>query len=103
DASQEAITTLFTEICAIEEPADGIAFDPATLRVEPTREEDEYQGAKLTVHGILDRARITVQVDIGFGDRVYPAAERAIFPSLLPELPAADVLMYPPETVVAEK
>jgi Nucleotidyl transferase AbiEii toxin, Type IV TA system len=39
----------------------------------------------------------------GFGDRVYPAPSRKDFPSLLPDLPAADVLMYPPETVVAEK
>jgi hypothetical protein len=39
----------------------------------------------------------------GFGDRVYPAPSRKNFPSLLPDLLAADVLMYPPETVVAEK
>lgn len=103
DPSPKAITALFTEICAIEEPDDGIVFDPASLRVEPAREEDQYQGAKLKVVGRLDRARATVQVDIGFGDHVHPEAKRGIFPNLLAGLPAAEIKMYPAETVVAEK
>lgn len=53
--------------------------------------------------GELDRAVIRVQVDIGFGDYVYPLPKRGNFPSLLPDLPQANILMYPPETVVAEK
>lgn len=46
---------------------------------------------------------IHVQVDIGFGDYVYPSPKYYIFPNLLQDLPAANILMYPPETVVAEK
>ena len=53
--------------------------------------------------GELARAVIPVQVDIGFGDHVYPPPERRMFPCLLPNLPAANILMYPPETVIAEK
>ena len=44
-----------------------------------------------------------MRVDIGFGDHVYPLPKRGKFPSLLPDLPQANILMYPPETVVAEK
>ena len=46
---------------------------------------------------------IPVQVDIGFGDHVHPPPKRETFLSLLPGLPEAEVLMYPPETVIAEK
>lgn len=97
------ISELFTRICQVEFPADGIRFDPASLVVEAVREADRYQGAKLSVKAELAGAIIRVLVDIGFGDRVYPPPRRNNFPTLLPELPQANILMYPPETVVAEK
>ena len=58
---------------------------------------------RIRLRGVLANAVIPVQVDLGFGDYVYPAPTLANFPGLLPELPAPRVLMYPPETVVAEK
>jgi hypothetical protein len=103
DPDPAAITALFAQICQVEVPEDGVIFNPDTLKLESVREEEKYQGVRLTLRGHLGTAVIPVQVDIGFGDRVYPAPSRRIFPSLLPDLPAADVLMYPPETVVAEK
>ncbi len=98
-----SITELFTRICQVEAPDDGIVFDPTTLKVEPVREADKYQGVQLTLKGELAKAVIHVQVDIGFGDYVYPPPKYNTFPSLLPDLPTANILMYPPETVVAEK
>ncbi len=47
-------------------------------------------------------ARINLQVDVGFGDAVTPAAETVQFPTLL-EFPAPGLQAYPKETVVAEK
>jgi hypothetical protein len=78
-------------------------FDPGSLKVEPVREADKYQGVRLTLKGELARAIIHVQVDIGFGDRVDPRPIRQAFPSLLPGMPTANILMYPPQTVLAEK
>ena len=98
-----ALADLFTRICQVEAPDDGIVFDPADLKVEPVREADRYQGARLSLRGRLTSAIIPVLVDIGFGDYVHPAPKRENFPSLLPGLPQASILMYPPETVVAEK
>ena len=73
-------------------PADAIIFDPSTLRVEAVREEEKYQGVRLTLSGRLGTAVIPVQVDIGFGDRVYPAPSRKNFPSLLPDLPELEAM-----------
>lgn len=97
------LNELFTRICKVEVPEDGIVFDPETLKVAHVREADKYQGARIVLRARLDRAVIPVQIDIGFGDHVYPAPKRETFPSMLAGLPQANVLMYPPETVVAEK
>lgn len=102
-ADPEALRALFASICAVELPDDGILFDPATVKVEPVREADKYQGATLSLRATLAGALITVLVDIGFGDNVHPAPKREMFPGLLPGLPQANILMYPPETVIAEK
>jgi hypothetical protein len=99
----DAIGQLFFEICTVDYLADGIVFDPKTISVEPTRADDIYQGIRLTLRARLGTAVIPVQVDIGFGDSVFPHPKRRAFPCLLPEMPAAALLMYPPETVIAEK
>lgn len=51
---------------------------------------------------ILGKARIPLQVDIGFGDAVTPRPRRVTLPTLL-DLPAPALRAYPRETVVAEK
>lgn len=50
----------------------------------------------------LDNARIPLQVDIGLGDAITPAAVEAEFPTLL-DFPAPRVMAYPKPTVIAEK
>lgn len=103
DPSPDAIRAVFARACAISLPEDGIVFDPSTILVDAVREDEIYQGVHLTVVGTLASARILVQVDLGFGDHVYPPLTPAAFPTILPDLPAPTLLMYPRETVVAEK
>jgi hypothetical protein len=50
----------------------------------------------------LGNARIPIQIDIGFGDVVTPAAVAIAYPTLL-SFPAPVLPAYPRETVVAEK
>ncbi len=50
----------------------------------------------------LARARIPVQVDIGFGDIITPEPTLQVYPTLL-DFPPPQVLTYSRETVVAEK
>ena len=50
----------------------------------------------------LAKARIQVQIDIGFGDVVTPQPTYEEYPTLL-KLPAPFIRAYPRETVVAEK
>jgi hypothetical protein len=59
-------------------------------------------GVRVRTTAFIDRARIPVQIDIGFGDAVTPAPIQIDYPVLL-DTPAPRPRAYPVETVVAEK
>lgn len=92
----------FREICAIE-VADAIAFEPTSVKGLVIRKDAGYGGVRIDLLAKLDGARITLQVDIGFGDAVTPAPEWLSYPVLLDELPAPQLRSYSKYTVVAEK
>jgi len=99
----EALTTTFRALCdtPVEED-DGLEFIAQSVQVEPMRDEEGYPGARVRLEARLAGARLSVQVDIGFGDAVTPKAEEIEYPSLL-AFPAPRIRAYPRETVVAEK
>ncbi|HXR35379.1 MAG TPA: nucleotidyl transferase AbiEii/AbiGii toxin family protein [Candidatus Binataceae bacterium] len=101
DPSEESILAVFREVCAMRAD-DGIAFDVHGLHVERIREAVENGGLRLRTTANLSRARISIVVDIGFGDAVEPGLQEIEFPVLLGQ-PAPRLLAYPRETVVAEK
>lgn len=74
----------------------------ATVKTARIREDQEYEGIRVTLVATLERARIDLQVDVGFGDVVTPAAVEATMPTLL-DFPAPVVRTYPRETVISEK
>ncbi len=96
------IEGIFREICAIT-VADGIDFQQDSVRASEIRKEANYAGVRVTLLGLLDGARCSVQIDIGFGDAVTPAPEVVEYPTLLPDLEAPKLKVYPRYTVVAEK
>lgn len=102
DAAPERIASVFRDICTIDVADDGVVFKPETLRAEPTRAEDEYSGVRAAMIAEMAGARLPIQIDVGFGDAVTPAAREIDYPSLL-DMPTPRLLAYPPETVVAEK
>ena len=101
DSAPEPMLAVFREICAIDEN-DGIIFNVDALRVELIREELEYGGLRLRTTALLAGARITVVIDIGFGDAIEPGVEEINLPVLL-DLPVPRLRAYARETVVAEK
>lgn len=88
-------------ICSLEEN-DGILFEHKSVEGTRIKEEDEYEGVRVKFHADLAGARIPMQVDIGFGDAVYPEPEFASFPVLLP-MEAPLIRAYPREATIAEK
>ena len=92
---------VFREIA--QEPVDdGLRF-AETVKAEEIRKEANYAGARVTLLATLEQARIQLQVDIGFGDPVTPAAEQIDYPVLLEDLGSPRLGAYPVYTVIAEK
>jgi hypothetical protein len=81
---------------------DGVVFDPASVRARRIKEDAEYEGVRVTLEGKLGSAKLALQVDVGFGDSVTPAATKIDFPTLLP-FPSPIIRAYARETVIAEK
>lgn len=100
--SNERITDVFRQICRMNIEDDGLMFDEKSIRVEPIRDGTEYQGRRVNLTAHLGKARIPIQVDIGFGDAVFPRPEMIQYPAML-DLPAPRIRAYSQSTVVAEK
>lgn len=90
------------EIIAIETVPDGIVFEPGSIHMERITEDADYEGVRVRFSGFLDSAIIKMQMDIGFGDIVYPEPEKLELPTIL-NLPAPSLLCYSRESAIAEK
>lgn len=101
DPDPEGLAAAFRKIMEIES-GDGLVFDLDALAATAIREEMEYGGTRLKTAAYLERTRIPVTIDIGFGDAMADATQRLDYPTLL-DLPAPNVRVYPPATVIAEK
>ena len=88
-------------ICEVHED-DGIVFDSGSIVATKIKEDDEYDGVRIKILADLAEARIPMQIDIGFGDAVYPEPELASFPVLL-FMEAPLIRAYPREASIAEK
>lgn len=101
DPDPERLAADFREIMAIESD-DGLVFDLEALAATAIREEMEYGGTRLKTSAYLEKTRVPVTIDIGFGDAMADATQQLDYPTLL-DLPAPSVRAYPPATVIAEK
>lgn len=91
----------FREICAMRFD-DGVAFDAGAVEIDRVRDELAYGGLRLKTNATVDRARVRVVIDIGFGDAVEPGLTEMALPVLL-DFPAPHLRAYARETVIAEK
>lgn len=102
DNSVPALEKTFRGVCGVSVRDDGIAFLPDSVRAAVIREDQTYEGVRIKLLGLLDGARIPVQVDVGFGDAVVPAPRALTLPKLL-DFPAPRLKAYSPASVIAEK
>lgn len=90
------------EVLVVQVDDDGVTFAPETVQGALIREEQEYEGVRVTAEGRIGSARVRLKIDVGFGDVITPQAKQATFPTLL-DGPPPILRAYPKETVVAEK
>jgi len=102
DNEVEAVVNLMREVCGQAVEPDGLVFDVESVAGQAIKEDADYSGVRVTFRVKLENARVSMQIDIGFGDVVTPSATTTDYPTLL-DFAAPRLLGYPRETVVAEK
>jgi len=101
DADADKLVADFKEIMSVDVD-DGLVFDVDNLSATAIREEMEYGGTRLKAVAYLEKTRIPITIDIGFGDAMADPTRQLDYPTLL-DLPAPNIRTYPPATVIAEK
>ena len=97
----QKIKEIFQEIFTIGYD-DAIVFDLSTLAVQNITEFKKYHGINLNITAYLDRTRIPVNIDIGYGDVIVPAKQKIEYPVILDD--AIPMLYcYSAESIIAEK
>ena len=97
----EKMKEVFYHIFSIE-CDDALRFDLDSLEVINITEFKEYHGVNVSITSYLDRTKIPVSIDIGFGDVVYPERMQMDFPVLL-DMESPKVYAYSIYSVIAEK
>jgi diguanylate cyclase (GGDEF)-like protein len=83
DNAPERFAHIFRELCVLEVDEDGLRFDAETVEAGRISEDADYEGVRVTLVAYLERAKIPIQIDIGFGDIVTPAPSETGYPTLL--------------------
>lgn len=103
DNNADLIKKIFTDICSNDYNKDFVWFNTQTITAFKITEEHKYNGIRLLVDAGFDTIKQRVQIDIGFGDIMVPAAQQLVYPVLLSEMETPVLLAYSAETVIAEK
>jgi len=74
---------MIKDVCKAEVVPDGLVFDPETVKGQRIKEDADYEGVRVKFLGFLDRSRIHMQIDIGFGDITYPSPKLIEYPVIL--------------------
>lgn len=101
DPDPDAVLGVFKDIFAGEGP-DGVQFDAEGAQIGRIREDTEYGGLRIKTIADVGGARVSISVDVGFGDAMEPKPQILDLPGLL-DMPTATLRGYARETVVAEK
>ena len=99
----ELISNVITDAISLSVPEDGINFDTSSLSIEETQVDADRTGIRVRLTGYLARARIPLQIDIGFSDELSSTPVVVNYPVVLNDMSGFQVNSYPAEMVVAEK
>ena len=81
---------------------DPLRYDLDSLSVKSITEFKDYHGVNVTIDAYLDRTKIQVSIDVGFGDVIYPKRVVMDFPVILSE-ENPRVYAYSLSSSIAEK
>jgi len=99
----DAVAARFREIAQIA-LADGVVFDTQALTASVMRDADEYAGIRVRLVGEFGTARVSIGIDVSFGDPIWPSPSLIEVPRIVDMgQPAVRLFGYPLTMVLAEK
>ena len=90
------------KICQQKVKQDGISFHSESISATQITEDVEYEGARIRIPGNLGTIRVSIQIDIGFGDVITPKAIKFDYPTILGS-PSPSIRGYSKESIISEK
>jgi len=96
------IIHVMREACTLEVEDDGMWFDAESMTAGRLMTESDHEGVRVRIRGALGTARISLQIDIGFGDVIVPDPCEVTYPALLDFAPP-QMNGYTMESAIAEK
>jgi hypothetical protein len=102
DLTHDRLRVILADACNVSVVDDGLRFDSNSIQTDDIRDDQEYHGVRIRLLGFLGRARLAVQIDVGFGDALTPEPISIDYPTIL-DFPSPHLRAYHPVTVIAEK
>ena len=90
------------KICQQKVIQDGISFHSESISATRITEDVEYESARVRIPRNLGTIRVSIQIDIGFGDVIIPKAIKFDYPTILGS-PSPSIRGYSKESIISEK
>ncbi len=100
--SPDHLEQIIRAVCSVEVENDGLEFETKNIKAQRIKEDADYEGVRIRTFALLEKSRIPIQIDIGFGDALVPGDIVTQMPTLL-DFPAPELRCYHQLTVIAEK
>ena len=101
DNEVENLERIFNEIFSLKAD-DALNYDLKSLVIKKITEFKSYHGVKISIIAYLDRTKIPISIDIGFGDIISPERILMDFPCIL-DMEIPKIYSYSLNSVIAEK
>lgn len=98
----EEIYNIFHNIFSLSNDST-IVYDLKSLKVKNITELNKYHGVNVSIFALLDKTRIPISIDIGFGDIVFPPKILIDYPVLFSDEEIPQIYAYSIYTCIAEK
>lgn len=96
------LVKVIRDVCGQDVEPDALVFDPTSITGRVIKEDADYEGVRVTFRGSLQNVTLPMQIDVGFGDVVFPGALVTQYPTILGQA-APKLRGYSRESAVAEK
>lgn len=77
------LVKVIRDVCGQDVEPDALVFDPTSITGKVIKEDADYEGVRVTFRGWLQKVPLPMQIDVGFGDVVYPGALVTEYPTIL--------------------